>query len=672
MAFVSKLNPQQNEAVYYIDGPSLVIAGAGSGKTRVITQKIAYLIQQCGLSASSIAAVTFTNKAAKEMKERVSSLLGKDKSKGLTVSTFHTLGLKILRSDYQALGYRKNISIYDSADCQNLVKQIVPKPLLKDLSADDVLQIFSRWKNQMLSSEQLYRTVADNNAHHPFIKHYETYCSHMKSYNAVDFDDLINLPVELFKNNAEVLEKWQNKLKYILVDEYQDTNTSQYQFVKYLVGVRGALTVVGDDDQSIYAWRGAQPGNLALLREDFPTLKIIKLEQNYRSAQTILTTANHLIANNPHVFDKRLWSDKGAGEPIQIISGKDDVGEAERVVSHLIHHKFQKGSRMKDYAILFRSNHQSRIFERTLRENQIPYRLTGGISFFSYVEVKDLIAYLRLMVNDDDDQAFIRVINTPRREIGPTTIAKLAEYAGGRGVSLCTAAYEMGLQSVLPERAVEKLRQFVEWLALISDNAKRGDVLAAVKTLLKDINYSAWLEETSKDKVAYERKQENVDELVSWIEQLIDFSKEDVGLGQVLSHMMLMDILDRDDKDSNADAVSLMTLHSAKGLEFPYVYMVGMEENILPHHACLEGEQLEEERRLAYVGITRAQQKLVLSYAERRKRAGEFMSCEPSRFLQELPQDCIQWQNKQTVDPVQRQEMGRAHLSNLRGILGQT
>jgi len=670
-----KLNARQREAVKYIDAPLLVLAGAGSGKTRVITQKIIYLIQDCQIPASRITAVTFTNKAAKEMKSRVSRSLGKSLNKSktakLNVSTFHTLGLKIVRSEREKLGYRRQVSIYDAQDSQSLLKQLAPQSLLKLYNIDELQQKISGWKNHQLSPQDAIGVESELLKIDAIAALYAEYNRHLKAYSAVDFDDLICLPVQLLSTDTEVREKWQNRIRYLLVDEYQDTNTVQYELVKLLVGPRGALTVVGDDDQSVYAWRGAKPENLAQLKVDFPNLHVIKLEQNYRSMGNILKAANSVISNNDHIFEKQLWSELGTGEPLKVLEAKDDENEAERVVSHLLHHKFQNRTDFGDYAILYRGNHQSRIFERTLREQQIPYRLTGGTSFFSYTEVKDILAYLRLLANDDDDQAFIRVVNTPRREIGPSTLEKLANYANERHVSLCTAGYEMGLAQVLPERQLNRVRNFVEWLAHMSDRMQRGDLVAAVRDLVDDIVYKAWLEDICSDLATAERKMENVYELIDWIEHLVNVSLKEPTLTNLVQHLTLQDMLDKEEEERSRGCVQLLTLHSAKGLEFPHIYLVGMEENLLPHHACLDDRNLEEERRLAYVGITRAEKSLVFSYAAKRKRYGEEIICEPSRFLSEIPADILQWDKREDKPPEERQQIGQAHLQNLRGLLGE-
>ena len=668
---MSALNTQQRKAVHFIDRPLLVLAGAGSGKTGVITQKIVYLINQCKIAPSKIVAVTFTNKAAREMRTRVAANLDKQQLKRLNISTFHTLGLKIIRKEHKSLGFKSSISIYDAHDCQELLKQLAPPSLLKALAVDRIQYQISRWKNAAISPKEAISNHIETALEQDVAQLYERYCYQLKIYNAVDFDDLICLPATLFESNPEILERWQNKVRYMLVDEYQDTNAAQYKLVKLLVGSRRAFTVVGDDDQSIYAWRGAQPENLNQLQLDFHDLEVIKLEQNYRSSNCILNAANSLIANNPHVITKKLWSEQGFGNHIKVMQSKNDEHEAERVVGDLLNHKFQKGTRFRDYAILYRGNFQSRVFEKQLREQNIPYRITGGTSFFALTEIKDMLAYLRLMANADDDQAFIRIVNTPRREIGPNTMEKLASYASSRGISLCEAGYELGLAEFLGERPLKRLRHFIEWVAHISDRMQRGDIVAALHDMIDDIVYKVWLEDTSRDMATAERKLENVYEFVGWVEQLVK-ANDKMTLTELVQQTMLIDMLDKDEKSETADCVQLLTLHSAKGLEFPHVYIVGMEENLLPHRSSIEEENIEEERRLAYVGITRAQRSLMFSYASKRKRNGEIINCEPSRFLGELPDDTVRWENQITQDPEERQQLGKAHLNNLRGMLSES
>lgn len=415
---VQRLNDRQAEAVKYIDTPLLVLAGAGSGKTSVITTKIAYLIQQCGISAKNIVAVTFTNKAAREMKERVGKLVKGKASSGLTVSTFHNLGLNIIRREYQILGYKPGFSIFDQQDARSLITDLMQR----DTSADDngvdqIQHCISNWKNDLISPAQALQMARQPWEQTAAIV-YEHYNRMLKAYNSVDFDDLIMKPVELFRHYPEVQQRWQDKVHYMLVDEYQDTNGAQYELVRRLVGDRRKLTVVGDDDQSIYAWRGAKPENLAQLKEDYPSLKVIKLEQNYRSTSRILKAANTLIANNPHVFEKTLWSEMGVGDEIRVIKCRNDEMECERIATEIIAHKLRHDNSYKDYAVLYRGNFQSRLLELKLQHHGIPYHINGGTSFFARAEVKDIMAYLRLLINQDDDNAFLRVVNTPSGRLG--------------------------------------------------------------------------------------------------------------------------------------------------------------------------------------------------------------------------------------------------------------
>jgi len=667
---MSKLNSQQQAAVKTIDRPLLVLAGAGSGKTRVITEKIAYLIKQ-GISARHIVAVTFTNKAAREMQSRVTKLIDAKSSRGLRVSTFHSLGLDILRKEHKILDYKSALTLFDDYDKQTLLKNIISQDTNNHYDVDllnQYAQQIGNWKNAFITPEQATLTSTTNQS--VIAKLYNNYTRSLKAYNAVDFDDLILLPVLLFQQNPNILEKWQNKIRYLLVDEYQDTNITQYQLVKLLTGKLGYFTVVGDDDQSIYAWRGAQPENLAQLQKDYPRLEVIKLEQNYRSSGRILKVANHLIANNPHTFEKKLWSELGYGEALRVLSHKDELNEAQQIISEIIHHKFKTGSRYQDYAILYRSNHQSKLFERSLRENNIPYFISGSTSFFAYSEIKDILSYLRLLVNINDDAAFLRIINTPRREIGSTTLEKLADYANQRQISLFAASGELGLTQKLSEKAIQRLNNFRQFIVKTSDRLEQEDKFTVVEQMIEQIGYAQWLREESKSKESAERKMNNVYELIEWMKRIAD--KKDhpsKSLSETVANIMLMDILERNQEEQANDQVSLMTLHAAKGLEFPHVFLVGMEENILPHQNSIETGALEEERRLAYVGITRAKQTLTFSYCSHRKRYGEISECEHSRFLNELPADELEWINKNQLTPAILKERGKASLNQLKALL---
>lgn len=664
-----KLNPQQQAAVKTIDHPLLVLAGAGSGKTRVITEKIAYLIQQ-GTAARYIAALTFTNKAAREMKERVNKLLDSTQAKGLRVSTFHSLGLDILRKEHKALGYKSGLTLFDEQDKLTLLRNLIAHSSSNyDIDAVEIYnKQISDWKNAFITPERAISNSTEDDLLSAHI--YADFTRNLKAYNAADFDDLILLPVLLFQQHPKILEKWQNKIRYMLVDEYQDTNITQYQLVKLLAGNLGRFTVVGDDDQSIYAWRGAQPENLAQLEKDFSRLQVIKLEQNYRSTGRILKVANHLIANNPHAFEKKLWSNLGFGDPLRVMSHKDDRAEAAQVVSEIIHHKFKHGGSYSDYAILYRGNHQSRLFERGLRENNVPYFISGSTSFFAHSEIKDILAYLRLFVNQNDDAALLRIINTPRREIGPTTLEKLGAYANDRHISLFAACSELGLTQHLPEKSIQRLSKFTRWVIDTANKIEKGDTFAVINHFIQQINYDAWLNENSKTQAAAERKIKNVQDLIDWLKRIADKEKDnEKSLSEIISKILLMDILERNQEEEAGDQVSLMTLHASKGLEFPHVFLIGIEENILPHQNSIETDNIEEERRLAYVGITRAQQTCTLSYCTHRKRYGDVSECEPSRFLNELPEEDLEWSNKKQLEPEVIKERGKANLANLKSML---
>jgi ATP-dependent DNA helicase Rep len=660
------LNPAQRTAVTHTGSPLLVLAGAGSGKTRVITQKIAHLIRDCGVDPRAIAAITFTNKAAREMRERAARLLKREEGKGLTVSTFHTLGLNIIRAEHAALGYKQRFSILDAEDSGNLIAELAHKDEVA--TDDDARWRISRWKNDLLDPEQALAGAADAQEQ-AAARLYAAYQRSLRAYNAVDFDDLILQPARLLADDAEARERWQNRLRYLLVDEYQDTNAAQYRLLRLLAGVAGRLTAVGDDDQSIYAWRGARPENLARLAEDYPTLKVVKLEQNYRSTTRILASANALIGNNPHLFEKNLWSALGEGEPLRVIACADGEREAERVVMEVLKHRFKHRTSYRDYAILYRGNHQSRPFEKALREQGIPYKVSGASSFFDRAEVKDALAYLRLLANPDDDAAFLRIVNTPRREIGPSTLEKLGEYAGRRHQGLLAASSELGLAEVLPRRALQRLQAFTTMLEETARQAEEGDPVRAARELFAEIGYADWLRETSKEPKAAERRIENLNEVFDWMTRLAREGNEARSLGEIVAHMTLMDMLDRQDGEDEADVVNLMTLHAAKGLEFPFVFMTGMEEGLLPHRASLDAGSLEEERRLAYVGITRAQRGLTLSFARQRLRMGEAVDCEPSRFLEELPAEHRVWDDPATATPEAKRASGRASLAHLQDLL---
>ncbi|AIK17862.1 DNA helicase Rep [Glaesserella parasuis] len=667
-----KLNTQQQQAVEYVNGACLVLAGAGSGKTRVIINKIAHLIARCGYSPKQIAAVTFTNKAAREMRERVAHSIGKESSRGLTISTFHTLGFEILKREHKLLGYKSGMTLFDEHDQLALLKHLLPENVTED---KDLLKLLvatiSNWKNDLLSPEQTI-ALAKSDRDRVFSHFYDQYQNQLKAYNALDFDDLIMLPTLLFKQFPEAKERWQQKIRYLLVDEYQDTNTSQYELIKLLVGCDGNFTVVGDDDQSIYSWRGAKPENMGRLQQDFPKLKVIKLEQNYRSSQRILHCANILIDNNDHLFDKRLFSQLGEGEKLNVIEAKNEEQEAERIVGELIAHRFSRKTKYKDYAILYRGNHQSRLLEKLLIQNRIPYKISGGTSFFAKAEIKDMLAYLRLLVNQDDDAAFLRIVNTPKREIGAATLEKLGQLANEKQVSLFEVIFDFELIQRLTPKPYQALQDFARWVVELSDQAVRSEPKSAIQDMLAKIQYEAYLYETAATPKSAEMQSRNVQTLFEWVEKMLegDELSEPMSLNQVVTNLTLRDMMERGEDDDESDQVQLMTLHASKGLEFPHVFLIGMEEGILPHQTSIDEDNVEEERRLAYVGITRAQQTLTFSLCKERRQYGEIIKPEISRFLLELPQDDLQWErDKPKLSEQERQQKVSAGLNSLMAMV---
>ena len=660
---IADMNPPQRAAVRYLDGPLLVLAGAGSGKTRVITQKIAYLVREGGMSACNIAAITFTNKAAREMLERVGKLLPADASRGLTVSTFHSLGLQILRQEAPRVGYKPQFSILDSADAAKIISD-----LLATTSKDEIRRVqsqISRWKNDLLAPESAL-VGAGNEFERIAARIYLNYQDTLLAYQAMDFDDLIRLPVRLFETDREALEKWQAKLRYLLIDEYQDTNTCQYLLVKLLAGVRGMFTAVGDDDQSIYAWRGANVENLAQLPRDYPRLHVIKLEQNYRSTARILRAANSVISNNPKLFEKQLWSELGLGEPLRAVQCRDDDGEAHMVAQRLLAHKFEHRTDFRDYAVLYRGNHQARLIEQVFREHKIPYAISGGQSFYDRAEIKDVLGYLRLIANPDDDPAFIRAVTTPKRGIGNTTLEKLGAYAGERHVSLFTAAREHGLQGRIQPAQLEPLQQFCDYIERMGFRAVREPAGPLIRELLTAIRYEQWLYDSEEPRPA-ESKWKNVQELCGWLERKGEADGK--NLVELTQTIALITLLEGREGEEAPDAVRLSTLHASKGLEYPHVYLIGCEEGILPHQESIDTGMVEEERRLMYVGITRAQRTLTLSHCVKRKRAGEWVFCEPSRFIGEINGDDIRFFGKPGQPQQVTRDEGKARLANLREML---
>ena len=674
---ISGLNQPQNEAVHYLDGPCLVLAGAGSGKTRVITQKIAYLIEGCGYDPKNIAALTFTNKAALEMQERIAKLLKQPRqAKQLTVSTFHSLGVKILRQEAAALRLKDRFSIMDSTDCFSLVQDMAmstDKQVIRGIQ-----NTISLWKNAMIEPETALCQAKDEDEA-TTARLYRSYVATLAAYQAVDFDDLIRLPVQLFRDDEAIRDKWQRRLRYLLVDEYQDTNTCQYELVKLMVtglGKKPLFTAVGDDDQAIYAWRGATIENLKTLQVDFPNLRVIKLEQNYRSTTRILQAANAVIGNNPKLFEKSLWSDLGEGEPIQVTSMLNDEHEAEQIAMLLSSHRFDRNSQFSDYAILYRGNHQARIIETALRKERIPYTISGGQSYFDKAEIKDIISYLRLIANSDDDPAFIRAITTPRRGVGQATLEALGTFSGQWQCSLFEAAYKGGIEAILNERQLTPLREFCDFIASVEHQAgQEGGEFAAelLDHLLKKIEYEGYLYNTFDERQA-QSKYETVIDFVGWLKEKACGGRmgdgEEKNLLELTQMVALMTMLEGQDEEP--DAVRMSTLHASKGLEFPHVFLVGVEEGILPHKgdpdAPIEtlGARIEEERRLMYVGITRAQRSLHITWCQKRRRARENVICEVSRFVKEMQLELAAPAKEEPMTPQERMAKLKALLAQPR------
>ena len=540
---------------------------------------------------------------------------------------------------------------------------------------DTLLTTISNWKNSLLEPNQILNS-SNSNGEKCIALLYAEYQRSLKAYNAVDFDDLIMIPVLLFRTHSEILAKWRSKIKYLLVDEYQDTNLSQYELIRILVDERQALTVVGDDDQSIYAWRGARPENLLQLQKDFPRLKTIKLEQNYRSTSRILRAANKLIDNNPHLIKKELWSDLGLGEPLRFISCENEESECERVVNEIIDMRLKRRCKYNDFAILYRGNYQAKLIEIKLQSQNIPYQITGGQSFYSKTEIKDVMAYLRLLINPDDDNALLRIINTPRRQIGLTTLQKLGDYANHRNVSLFSAIDEAGLTASISKERLDRLQEFKQWIQNLSRAIYTGECIGVIEGMLSDINYLGWLHQNASSDHVANKRWENITFLLEQLSQLLEISSQEAEnsrnenlIEDAISKLILRDILDREDEDAADDEVQLLTLHTAKGLEFPHVFIIGMEEDILPHRNSIEAGSIEEERRLAYVGITRAQRTLTMTSARHRKTFGDVIQTSPSRFIEEIPEeDLIQIGGNTEASEEENQKKGIESLAALKSM----
>ena len=646
------------EAVHYLGGPCLVLAGAGSGKTRVITQKIARLLG-AGYAPGQIAAITFTNKAAAEMRERAKALVGPRAAKHLVVSTFHSLGVRLLREDGGALGLKPQFSILDSDDVLGILKDAGSTT---DIAMAKRWQwAISLWKNQGLNSAQA-AAEADTEDDRVAATVMARYEERLAAYQAVDFDDLIGLPQRLLQQNEAVRAKWQHTLRYVLVDEYQDTNSIQYELLKSLVGEAAMFTAVGDDDQSIYGWRGATIDNLRRLPQEYPNLKVIPLEQNYRSTGHILRAANAVIGNNPKLFEKKLWSDLGDGEPVKVVECDGEEHEAERAVAFIQAQRAKGGSTggsdaaatgvmLRDFAILYRANHQARIFEKALRKANLPYKVSGGQSFFDRAEIKDLCGWLRLLVNNDDDPAFLRAVTTPKRGIGHQTLAALGEFSGKWKVSLFEALFAESLSAMLSARALGSLHEFGRYVNELAHRARTTvgaeDAKALLMGWLKDIGYEQHLMDGEDNEKLAVSRWGNVLDFVDWIAKRCGGQIEnDGGISVETEKKSVLDvaqtisvIISLAERGDDQDVVTLSTLHASKGLEWPHVVLAGVNEGLLPFRSEddeMTPQRLEEERRLMYVGITRARLNLAVSVLRRRKKGRDTIQGIPSRFIAEM------------------------------------
>jgi len=662
---VHGLNPPQRQAVLHVDGPLLVLAGAGSGKTRVIVEKIAHLVTSGRMPAKRIAAITFTNKSAREMRERVARRIKGDAADGLTVSTFHALGLKLLQVEHAKLGLRRGFSIFDADDSNAQIKDLLAPGSKPDV-IDAIRNLVSRAKNAGLSPEQA-TAEARSAREHEAASVYTRYQQRLSTFNAVDFDDLIRLPVQLLEADDECVAAWRERIGYLLVDECQDTNDAQYRLLKAIAGPKGDFTCVGDDDQSIYAWRGANPDNLLQLGSDYPQLKIVKLEQNYRCSNRVLRAANALIANNPHEHPKTLWSDQADGERIRVWECKDHAHEAEKVAAEIQFQAQKQAAPWSDFCILFRGNFQSRALEKALQLLRVPYHLTGGTAFLDRGEVKDAMAWLRLVANPDDDAAFLRAVQSPKREVGATTLAKLAELAQHAHLPLSRAAESIGLLKQLAPRAANALGGFVDIVRGLRGEAERLPPADLVRRLNERSGLLAMLRAQCKDEATFQRRRSNLDELADWFDGPGTGKGRHSGPGELAAALAL---LSHADKGDAGNQVRLMSLHAAKGLEFRYVFIVGVEDGVLPHEASLEEGRLDEERRLLYVGITRAKEQLWLSHAREAQKWGDRLRLQPSRFIEELPAGELQRDGADPVaDAERKQERASAGFAAIRALL---
>ncbi len=636
---LSGLNEEQYSAVCHRDGPLLILAGAGSGKTRVITTRIAYLIED-GISAYNILAVTFTNKAAAEMRERAVDVIG-GRPKFLTISTFHSFCMRVLKGDIDRLGYKRNFTIYATNDVYILLRNILRELKVKSLNYDEKLFAWyiDKWKNQLLEPNEITPT---DDTMSIALRCYALYQEYLKAYNAVDFNDLINLTIKLFINFPDVLEKYQERFRYIMIDEYQDTNHAQYKLTTLLADRYKNIVVVGDDDQSIYAFRGADVTNILSFESDYHDAKIITLNKNYRSTKHILDTANAVIRNNNNRRDKNLTAVIGEGNPPEIVMNEDENEEADFVAKDILKNATINNIKYDEFAILFRMNAQSRLFEQALRQNNIPYAVVDIFQFFDRKEIKDILAYLNLFTNYEDEVSILRIINIPKRGIGAASLNKIQEYSRNNSIPLYEALYNIANIEGIPDNARKGVGEFIEIIEKYrfifksdKDDIELPKLFENIDNFIDEIVYYNELMNTADTKEKYGQKIDNVKSLLDDIANYEKNTKR-ATLKGYLDKIMLMSRDDKDNEENNKNKVTLLSVHSSKGLEFPYVYLVGMEDNVFPHHRSHEDSGIEEERRLCYVAITRAKRELTITYPLKKSRMGKVIECMPSRFLEEM------------------------------------
>jgi DNA helicase-2/ATP-dependent DNA helicase PcrA len=665
---IARLNPRQKEAVEHTEGPFLILAGAGSGKTRVITMRTAYLIYT-GVRAGSVLAVTFTNKAAKEMKERVMSMV-KGKNGTPVVSTFHSLCLKILRREIEHLGYRKDFTIYDTSEQVSLLRNILSDIKFYDRSfkAESILERISRTKNDFAPPDTV---SSDDPVEEVSAMLYPRYREALKSLNALDFDDLLLLTLKLFREHPVTLEKYRERFRYIMVDEYQDTNRVQYDFIKLLAGERRNLCVVGDDDQSIYGWRGADLGNILDFEKDFPGTVTVRLEQNYRSFGHILKAANGVIINNRRRMEKSLWTERGDGPKVNILKAVDTEGEAEWVADRISMIRFEKNIPYEDFAVIYRANIFSRPFEKAMRRQRIPYSVVGGTSYFEHKEIKDLAAYLKIIANPSDDLSLLRAASAPKRGLGPSALTALSDFARPNSLSLLDAFGKASGIPGLSQKAAASAEALSELVSRYRDMFKNGTKMGkTLKALIEEINYRDYISGLYKTPEAAFRRIENIDGFVESITHY-ESGEESPSLHGFLETMALTDLMEEKEEKSR-QGITLISFHSSKGLEFPVVFIAGVEEDILPHKKSADrDEDIEEERRLFYVGITRAMNELYITYTDRRSKYGKEKPSVPSRFLKEIPEEAIKRLDRfEKLDPEQEKVYAKKFFANIKAILG--